>query len=412
MGLRGLLERGIVRLALLPSENDFLLSDEGRDYRGRLLEGGDVETWHATAPNARNRFYDFDRLDSLSFYTVPVIEHDYQAKTPIMWNRVYSSLGLKGVNIMVVGDKKDAETIFRELAADPKYLGGGAGVGFKEVAIDAIRNLGGEIVPRDLKSVNILVNEAGRLRGYNTDADGLLRAIGESLADIPRSDGDGNKALKGSNVILMGARGVGKEVARRLADRGVRHITIVNRTYSEATKVAEELNGRYGQIAEGVGEHLLRGAVLNSFVKPDVIINSTEKGSDTLPEFSAFGFASLPPRTADGYDDLRRSSVAANENLSRQIVRELVNMNPDVLVVDAVLPPKLANGGKTVTLRHVENEWERKDMKARTLDGTPMVVYQAVDAYKLIETAWPGKHKSISEGELLQIMASAAGLKR
>jgi len=39
-------------------------------------------------------------IESLDAYTVPLISHDYGAKTPIMWNTLYEKLGLNIRNIM------------------------------------------------------------------------------------------------------------------------------------------------------------------------------------------------------------------------------------------------------------------------------------------------------------------------
>ena len=51
------------------------------------------------------------RLEDLQGYTVPLISHDYAAKTPVMWNTLYESMRMPLRNIMVVADPKNTETI-------------------------------------------------------------------------------------------------------------------------------------------------------------------------------------------------------------------------------------------------------------------------------------------------------------
>ncbi len=119
-------------------------------------------------------------INQLDAYTVPLIAHDYGAKTPLMWNTLYSKLGLNIRNIMVVADPKDTEEILNTLKRDPKYLGGGAGVGFKEKIIPYLD----EISPKDLTAVNIIVHKQGKLYGYNTDAAGFVQSLEDKFATI------------------------------------------------------------------------------------------------------------------------------------------------------------------------------------------------------------------------------------
>ena len=143
MSLRELLEQGIVRLALNPAENDHILSPDGKAYRADLLKSGALDLWHKLPNGDRARFYNFDVLESLDGYTVPLLDDDYPAKTPSMWNRVYQSIGMNCLNITVVASPHDDYAILSALSKDPKYMGGGAGVGHKEKTIEVIKSLGG-----------------------------------------------------------------------------------------------------------------------------------------------------------------------------------------------------------------------------------------------------------------------------
>lgn len=343
-----LIKQGYVSLAKLPEKNNFSIKE----------------------------------IESLDAYTVPLISHDYGAKTPIMWNSLYEKLGLKIRNIMLIANPiKYGKTILGALKSDPKYLGGGLGVGWKE-RMDLLD----ETKPKDLASVNIVVKDKKKLIGYNTDAEGFVKSLEEKLSSI-------NKKVYGSNFVILGAGGVAKEVTKLIAERGAKRISILNRTISKSVNLANTLNKKYKDIAIGAGEEVIRGYLLNSFIPPDVAINLTDKGSDgKLKNYSSFSAADLE---CD-------KNASINNNISRTIARELKNLNPEIIVSDIVLP----KNPPSKTLAIAKNEGLKN-----LVDGLGMVIYQAVPAYLKIQEANPEKHKKkSSEKEILEIFKKSAGL--
>jgi shikimate 5-dehydrogenase len=305
-----------------------------------------------------------DDLDKLDGYVVPLISHDYSALTPRMWNGIYKELGLNIRNVMVVASPEKANQILTTLRTDEKYLGGGFGVGWKE----QIQYLD-EVRPSDLKSVNIVVKEEGRLVGYNTDALGLIKSIEDKFYEI-------GKKIEGCNYLILGAGGVAKQVSLELAKKRAGKIVILNRNPKKAVSIANEINGNYKDtIATAGGEEIIRGYALNSFSPPDVILNLTDKGSDgELEQYSAFAVADTNDSNGRGF----------NQTFSRTICHELKNLNPNVVIADIVLP----KGGTSITLRHAKNAGLE-----HLIDGKPMVVNQAAPAYILIQDAHADKHK-------------------
>lgn len=351
--LRDLLEQEVVKLARLPQKNDFLLSGD------RI---------------------DLSRLDSIDGYTVPLTDHDYGAKTPLMWNSLYEKLGLNIRNIMVVANPENLDVITETFRLDPKYLGGGFGSGFKDKGVKYLD----KVCPEDLEAINIVVRENNKLIGYNTDAQGFVRSLDNKFKEI-------GKIMDGANYVILGAGGVAKEIVRLIAQRKPGRIAILNRTVSKAAKLAVRVNGEYGGksgIAVAGGEDIIRGYILNSFTKPDAIINLTNKGSDgDFEDFAAFASAD-----DKGY----------NENISRTIARELSRLNPDVIIADIVLH----KSGRTKTLRVAENEGLKN-----LLDGIPMVINQAAPAYIYVQEAHPEIHgKRINEEEALKVFREVTKL--
>lgn len=123
-----------------------------------------------------------------------------------------------------------------------------------------------------------------RLRGHNTDADAIVRALREDLLIEPR----------GARVLLLGAGGAGKAAALRLADEGVETLWLQNRTASKAEELADEIADRFPAVDVRVG-------------LPDtdveILLNATSSGlrpGDPLP----LDTASFPLARADGVYDM------------------------------------------------------------------------------------------------------------
>jgi len=347
--LKELIERNYVTIAKLPEENQINL----------------------------------DELDNLEGYTLLLITHDYGAKTPIMWNTLYRKLGLNIRNITLVADpKKNAEIIINALKSDPKYFGGGLGVGWKEK-----KDLVDEIFPPDLASINLVVKDKKKLIGYNTDAPGFVRSLKEKFVEI-------GKKIEGSKIIIFGAGGVAKQVSRLLAEKNPNKIIILNRTYEKAISIANELNDKYKQIAVAGGESEIKNYLLNPISKPDAAINLTDKGSDgKLEGFSAFAKA----------DCNSEKEVRRNNNQARAISRELRKLNPEIIIADIVLP----KNPPPKTLAIARNEGLKN-----LVDGLGMVVYQAAPAYIKVQEANQEKHKTkVSEQEALEVFKQTVGIK-
>ena len=80
-------------------------------------------------------------------------------------------------------------------------------------------------------------------RGFNTDADAIVRAVREDAGVEPR----------GARVLLLGAGGAGRTAALRLAAEGVAALWLVNRTRAKAQQVAEEIRARHPGVTVAVG---------------------------------------------------------------------------------------------------------------------------------------------------------------
>lgn len=95
--------------------------------------------------------------------------------------------------------------------------------------------VGTDEVANAIGAVNTLVRTEGGYQGYNTDMEGLQRAVlSEKIA------------LKGQTVVVLGAGGASKAVVYMCLMEGARRIYLLNRTLSKA----EELAGAMNALAE------------------------------------------------------------------------------------------------------------------------------------------------------------------
>jgi shikimate dehydrogenase len=75
-------------------------------------------------------------------------------------------------------------------------------------------------------AVNVLVRQDGRLRGYNTDVDGIRAGL---VAILPRVKGKWPR-----NAIVLGAGGGARAVAAVLIGAGFQHVAVLNRHLHKA----------------------------------------------------------------------------------------------------------------------------------------------------------------------------------
>lgn len=142
-------------------------------------------------------------------------------------------------------------TAFVERKLDYRYLAFDVAPGELANAVQAIRALGmrgvnvtiphkvailpllDEVDPlaRQIGAVNTIVNEQGRLIGYNTDGSGYVRSLVEET----------HLALTEQRVTLLGAGGAARAVACALAQEGVKAIRILNRSREKAEQLAHLL---------------------------------------------------------------------------------------------------------------------------------------------------------------------------
>lgn len=112
-------------------------------------------------------------------------------------------------------------------------------------------------VAEKIGAVNTIVNNNGKLKGYNTDWIGITKSVG---------------SVKGKEIYVLGAGGASRAVIYALMKQGGK-VTVVNRTLERAKQLAEEFGCDYSESVKG----------------GDIIINCAPVclvGKDVLSKFS------------------------------------------------------------------------------------------------------------------------------
>jgi shikimate dehydrogenase len=123
-----------------------------------------------------------------------------------------------------------------------------------------------------LGSVNTIVNDNGRLRGFSTDGTGVHRALEENGAE-----------LVGKKLVLLGAGGAAKAIAYTLA-REVAELVLLNRTPQKTQRLAEIINQKF-QRKVTIGS-TSPSDIQRSLQDADILINATNVGMHPHPEQS------------------------------------------------------------------------------------------------------------------------------
>ena len=247
----------------------------------------------------------------------------------VMHNAAFMELGLDFVYHLLEVRPEDLEKAVSETLRASDVRGANVTIPHKVSVMGYLNEIDLEAVR--IGAVNTIVNDGGRLKGYNTDGIGALRAIGERYGD-----------LRGARAVILGAGGAARAISYKLAEN-VSEVRILNRTPSRAEALSDYLSSLRDCRAEISSGDLSRDSVRASLEGADILVNTTPLGM---------------------HPDTEASPV--DQDLLR----------PGLLVFDAVYNPPT-----TRLLREAEASG------SRALTGVSMLVYQGVAAFEL----WTGR---------------------
>ncbi len=215
-------------------------------------------------------------------------------------------------------------------------LGLNVTVPYKSEVIESLQEI--DALAQNIGAVNTLVRTEDGYKGYNTDMEGLYRAMA----------GEGIR-IEGEQIILLGAGGAARAVAYLCAVKGADRVYMLNRTFQKAQTVASEVNAAVGR---------------------DVIV----------------------PMTLSNYADIPEGQYLAIQGTSVGLAPHV----DDVVMEEEGFYDKIHTGFDLIY-----SPWETRFMKmtrahgGRAYNGLKMLLYQGIIAYEL----WNNVHVSEADAQ-------------
>ena len=181
------------------------------------------------------------------------------SKSPLMLNCAFKANGINAVYTafqIEQGTLKEAIQGIRAL----KFRGVNVTIPYKVEVMSYLDEI--DEGARVIGAVNTIVNENGKLIGYNTDGIGYVRSLCEETGI----------SLQGKRVLLLGAGGAGRGIAYALAKAGAAIVWVSNRTESKA----DELVSYISLLTEA--KSIAPEAIAGIIDKVDLVVNNTSLG--------------------------------------------------------------------------------------------------------------------------------------
>jgi len=254
------------------------------------------------------------------------VEH---TKSPFIYNTLFNQYNINAIYVPIHVNKGCLENVVKGLRAQ-NFIGFNVTVPFKKDIIKYLDDISNDALL--MGAVNTVKNINGKLKGYNTDAEGFSRDFKDGF----------NTNFKGKRVLLLGAGGTTRALTIKLAAEGIQHLAIANRTELHAQNIVDLVKNNYGSIVSYLDPKASQ--FLDEMKSFQIIINTTPAGMSTYLDSTPFDFEYV--------------------------------FDKDQLVYDVIYSPK-----KTKFLLQAES------YGCKTRNGFGMLINQGVSAFEI----WTGK---------------------
>ncbi|MFH1651410.1 MAG: shikimate dehydrogenase [Chloroflexota bacterium] len=181
--------------------------------------------------------------------------------SPVMHNAAFREMGIDGIYLPFRVTREALKEAIKGMRA-LNLRGLNVTIPHKEAVIPLLDRL--DPAAESIGAVNTIVNDAGRLVGYNTDADGFYQALLES-----------GTAPRDKNAVLLGAGGAARAIGFILAREGA-HLTLVNRSQERARELARWLKPVAGRPVKTLALNNIDLAA--ALLGADLLVNATSVG--------------------------------------------------------------------------------------------------------------------------------------
>lgn len=181
--------------------------------------------------------------------------------SPAMYNAVFRKLKMDAVYVAFRVPKDEVAAAIRGVRAF-NIQGLNVTIPDKTEVIKYLDEV--EPIAKEIDAVNVISNKNFKLKGYNTDGPGAMKALRQK-----------NVVLRGKRVLLLGAGGAAKALSYYVL-KEADQLEIMNRTLKNAEALAETLRNRFAK--KIIVSKLTSQSLKKSLRKCSVLINSTSVG--------------------------------------------------------------------------------------------------------------------------------------
>ena len=217
------------------------------------------------------------------------------SRSPQMHNAAIADLGLDFAYLPFAVKPQDLAHAIHGFKAQ-QVVGINVTIPHKQTVIPLIDQLSTQASL--IGAVNTLVFENNQVYGHNTDADGFIRSMQETINlskfELPSHN---------TKAVILGSGGASRAIVVALALNGIREIIIANRTEAKAKSLINDLGHKLSQ-AELLEPVRLILAKINSEKLANhistchLLVNTTSVGMDSTTEINLFDLDALSSQTA------------------------------------------------------------------------------------------------------------------
>lgn len=199
--------------------------------------------------------------------------------SPVIHNAAFKYLNLD-YNYIPLQITEDAIPHLIEVAKTSNFAGLNVTMPYKKAVISYLDEI--DENSRLADAVNTVLFKKGRSFGFNTDINGIVNAIAESMVNA-RTDEE--SVIKNKSALIIGAGGAARAAAISLIKKFISEIIIVNRTEEKANEFIKILSEKHKNVR--FSSRNLYQDIKEDIDYSDIIINATPIGmypdEDNIP---------------------------------------------------------------------------------------------------------------------------------
>ena len=189
-------------------------------------------------------------------------DHVSSSLSPGFQHAAFMALGIDCTYVAREVPSAGLAAVIDEIRADDRILGANVTIPHKEAVIPLLDDL--DPLARRVGAVNTISRQGTRLKGWNTDVEGFLRALDEH---VPSPAGWGGQGEGHRRVAIIGAGGAARAVAAALQP-AAEEIWVIARNLAQARRLCEDLG-----IARGGPVEIEK--MQETIARADLVVNAT-----------------------------------------------------------------------------------------------------------------------------------------